>query len=78
LIFAAVNTANARHAPHTHSRGWISAAGAIACMVALAALIWQTAMTGPDKLWILAAMLALAVLIEGAYRLIKRDIRLHE
>jgi L-asparagine transporter-like permease len=78
LIFAAVNTANARHAPHTHSRGWISAAGAIACMVALAALIWQMAMTGPDKLWILAAMLALAVLIEGAYRLIKREVRLHE
>jgi amino acid transporter len=77
LIFAAVNTANARHAPHTHSRGWISAAGAVACLAALAALIWQTVMTGSAKLWVLAAMLALAVLIEGAYRLTKREINLH-
>jgi amino acid transporter len=78
LIFAAVNAANARHAPHTHSRRWISAAGALACLLALGALVWQTAMTGPSKLWVLAAMLALAVLIEGTFRLAKREIRLHE
>lgn len=78
LIFAAVNSANARHAPHTHSRGWISAAGALACLLAFGALVWQTAMTEPAKLWVLAAMLALAVLIEGAFRLAKREIRLHE
>ncbi|BBF63835.1 APC family permease [Acidithiobacillus ferridurans] len=78
LIFAAVNSANARHAPHTHSRGWISAAGALACLLALGALVWQTATTGPAKLWVLAAMLALALLIEGAFRLAKREIRLHE
>ena len=65
LIFAAVNTANARHAAHTtKSRGWISAAGAVACLAALGALIWQTARTG-RKLWVLAAMLALAVLDRG-------------
>ena len=78
LIFAAVNTANARHAPQTHSRSWISATGAVACLAALAALIWQTARTGPMKLWVLAAMITLAVTIEGLYRLAKREIRLHE
>jgi len=78
LIFAAVNTANARHAPRTHSRCWISATGAVACLAALAALIWQTAHTGPMKLWVLAAMITLAVTIEGLYRLAKREIRLHE
>jgi uncharacterized membrane protein YfbV (UPF0208 family) len=72
-----VNAANARHAPHTLSRGWISIAGACACLIAMAALIWQTAMTEPAKLWVLAAMIALAVLIEGSYRLTKREIRLH-
>lgn len=78
LIFAAVNTANARHAPHTKSRGWISAAGAVACLAALGALIWQTARTGPMKLWVLGAMVASAVIIEGMYRLTNREIHLHE
>ena len=78
LIFAAVNTANALHAPRTNSWRWVSAAGAVACLAALAALIWQTAMTAPAQLWVLAAMVALAVLIEGSYRLAEREIRLHE
>jgi amino acid transporter len=78
LIFAAVNSANARYAPRTHSQGWISSAGALACLLALSALVWQTAMTGPGKLWVLATMVALAALIEGAFRLAKREIRLHE
>jgi len=78
LIFAAVNTANARHAPHTKSLAWISAAGAVACLAALVALIWQTARSGPMKLWVLAAMIALAVTIEGMYRLTKREIHLNE
>ncbi len=78
LIFAAVNTANAVHAPQTNSRGWISAAGAVACLAALGALVWQTARTAPSKLWVLAALVAMAVMIEGSYRLAKREIRLHE
>ncbi|MFZ1202369.1 MAG: APC family permease [Desulfobacterales bacterium] len=78
LIFAAVNIANIRKAPHTNSRGWISAAGAVACLVALGALIWQTAQTSPAKLWVLAAMIALAVVIEGSYRLAKRKVSLRE
>ena len=78
LIFAAVNTANARHAPHTNSHAWVSAIGAVACLTALAALIWQTTRTTPANLWILAALVALAVIIEGGYRLTKREIRLHD
>lgn len=78
VIFAAVNTANVRHAAQTQSRGWISAAGAVACLAALSALVWQTARTGPMKLWVLAAMIMLAVAIEGLYRLAKRELRLRE
>ena len=72
LIFAAVNVANAHHASHTNSHGWISAIGAAACLAALAALVWQTAQTAPMKLWVLAVMLGLAAVIEGGYRLAKR------
>jgi amino acid transporter len=78
LIFAAVNTANIFQASQTRSRGWISAAGAAACLAALGALVWQTARTGPSKLWVLAALVALAVMIEGGYRIARREIRLHE
>jgi amino acid transporter len=75
LIFAAVNAANALHASHDGTRVWISVVGAVACLVALAALIWQTTTTSPAKLWILAAMLALALAIEGAFQLAKRGLR---
>ncbi len=78
LIFAAVNAANARRAAHTNSHVWISAAGAVACLAALGALLWQTATTAPAKLSVLAAMVALAVIIEGGYRLTRRELRLHE
>jgi len=78
LIFAAVNTANALSASRTDSRGWISMAGAGACVGALGALVWQTARTAPSKLWVLAALVGLAVIIEGGFRLVKREIRLRE
>jgi amino acid transporter len=76
LIFAAVNAANLLHAHLTNSSRFISAAGAVACIAALGALVWQTAVTGPEKLWVLVAMVALAVAIEGGYRLAKRELRL--
>lgn len=76
LIFAAVNVANALHATKTNSRAYISAAGAVACLAALSALIWQTATTAPEKLWILAAMIALAMAIEGSYRMASRELRI--
>jgi amino acid transporter len=78
LIFAAVNAANARHAHRTRSRVWISVSGAVACLLALGALIWQTIMTAPAQLWVLAAMVASAMAIEGGYRLAKRELRLPE
>ncbi len=78
LIFAAVNAANARHAPQTNSRGWISVVGSVACLVALGALIWQTASTDPARLWVLVALVALAVAIEGGYRVTKRELRLRD
>ncbi|NQU42999.1 APC family permease [bacterium] len=78
LIFASVNAANARHASHTNSRAWISVGGAGACVAAFGALVWQTARTEPARLWVLAVMVALAVLVEGGYRLAKREIRLHD
>lgn len=78
LIFAAVNAANALLASHTGSQRWISATGAVACLAALGALVWQTAETTPSKLWVLAALVALAVTIKGGFRLAKREIRLLE
>jgi len=73
------NTANdVRDVAKTLPRAYYMAAGALACLVVFGALVWQTATTAPAKLWVLAAMLALAVLIEGAFRLAKREIRLHE
>jgi len=77
LIFAAVNAANVRKAGETGSRAWISAIGGLACLVALGALIWQTARDAPGNLWVLAVLVGLAVAIEGAYRLGEREIRLH-
>jgi len=44
----------------------------------LGALVWQTTRTERSKLWVLAAMVMLAGLIEGSCRLAKREIRLHE
>lgn len=78
LIFLAVNLANARRANHTKSHSWISFVGAAACFAALIALIWQTLTTSPTKLWVLAAMIALALAIEGCYRLAHREIHLHD
>jgi amino acid transporter len=72
LIFAAVNVANALNAAQTKSRSGISAIGAAACLAALAALIWQTSQTAPMKLWVLAVMVALAMVIESGYRLVRR------
>jgi len=68
LIFAGVNAANVRLRKHTKSRGWISAVGAVACMVALGALVWQRATAAPRELWVLAVMVALSVAVECSWR----------
>lgn len=77
LIFGAVNAANAFNARETGSHRWISIAGVLACAGAVAALLWQTLNSSPGKVWVLLAMVGLAVSIEGGYRLLmKRKIRL--
>lgn len=68
LIFAAVNAAHARLAGDTGGRRWVSVAGLVACLVALGALVWQTATTHPAQLWVLAALVGLAFGVEAAYR----------
>ena len=75
LIFAAVNTANALKAAQTNSTAWVSAAGAVTCILALCALVWQTAATAPAKLLILVAILLLAAGIEGGYQLVRKKRR---
>jgi amino acid transporter len=71
LIFAFVNGANAILAKETNSRRWIPVAGAILCFGALGCLLFQTAKDDPARLWVLLAMIGLALLVEGGYRVIK-------
>jgi len=76
VIFTAVNVANALRASQARSHAWLSVIGAVTCLASLAALIWQTSVTAPGKLWILVAMLMLAVVVEGGYRLASRELRI--
>jgi amino acid transporter len=68
LVFAAVNAANVRLAARTASRRWVSGAGAAACLLALLALLWRTVTTNAGDLWVLGALVGLALGIEMAYR----------
>ncbi len=72
LIFAAVNGANAVLADKTGSRTWIPVLGVVLCLGALGSLIWETAKKNPSHLWILVAMLLLALVVETMYRSIKK------
>jgi len=69
LIFAAVNGANAKLASQTGSRRWLSLLGMGLCLGALGCLLWQTLITSPARLWVLAAMLGLSFVIEAGFRL---------
>ncbi len=71
MIFAAVNAANAWHAVETGSHRWISITGMLACVGALAALLWHTLKVAPRQIWILVGMASLAVAIESIYRVFK-------
>jgi amino acid transporter len=68
LIFAGVNAANVRLADRTGARPWLAGLGALACLAALGALLWQTATTRPSRLWVLAGLVGGSVLVEVAYR----------
>jgi hypothetical protein len=74
LIFTAVNIANVRLAGRTGSLRWLSALGALACLLALVALLWQTEMQAPLKLLILAGALGISVGIESLYRLLRKQV----
>jgi amino acid transporter len=69
LIFATVNGANARLASDTHSSRWLSLAGVALCLAALAALLWQAALTAPAHIWTLVVIVTVAFAIEFVYRL---------
>jgi hypothetical protein len=68
IIFAFINVANIRLYRKTNSQIWISAIGAIACLTAFGALLWQIAESTPSMLWLLGAMLVTAFAIEAIYR----------
>jgi amino acid transporter len=68
LIFAGVNLANLILRKTTGAHWWLAGLGVLACLGALAALVWQRATTAPAELGVLALMVGLAVLIEVLYR----------
>jgi amino acid transporter len=68
LIFAAVNGAALKLAPHTGGTRWLPALGVAACLGALAVLLVETGHKAPGNLVVLPAMVGLAVAIEAAYR----------
>jgi amino acid transporter len=69
IIFAVVNAANVKLSTDTHSKRWLSVAGAVLCLAALASLLWQTASTSPRQLLVLLAMIGAAIAIETAFRI---------
>jgi amino acid transporter len=73
LIFSTVNVANVILRKQTGSLGWISGFGALACLVALFALLWQVEMQAPLKILVLVVILGMAVGIESLYRLLRRQ-----
>jgi amino acid transporter len=68
LIFAGVNAANLILRKTTGARWWLAGLGTLACLGAISALVWHRATNAPTELWVLGAMVALAVLIEVLYR----------
>jgi amino acid transporter len=67
LIFAAVNLAVLRFRTPLASK-LLAVAGAVACLVALAAMTAYAATAMPDNLWVLSALLLGAVVVEGLVR----------
>jgi len=77
IIFGAVNVANVRLRRRTRAAAALPVAGAILCLFALGALVWEAARLDPYMLLVLGGLLGAALGIEGAYRWGKgRTIRL--
>jgi amino acid transporter len=70
LVFAAVNVANVRLARQTKSHWPISAAGAVLCVGASAALVVQTSQSHPARLLSLVGIAGGSFVIEASYRAI--------
>jgi amino acid transporter len=68
IIFAAVNLCNLRLHRVTASNVYLCGMGFLVCMGALIALLWQTTLSSPHEIWILAIMIFSALTIETIYR----------
>jgi amino acid transporter len=68
IIFAAVNLCNLRLHRVTASNVYLCGLGVVVCMGALIALVWQTTLSSPYEIWILAIMISSALIIEMIYR----------
>jgi amino acid transporter len=71
IIFAAVNASNVVLAKETGSSRLLSIVGLVACLGSCAALVYQVVLSDPKKLWILAILFGLSLLIELIYGLFK-------
>ncbi len=68
LIFMAVNLAGVTSSRRVRCNPWVSGAGALACLAALVALLWQRATVAPAELLVLPVMVGVSFAIEYGYR----------
>jgi len=69
MVFAAVNVAALKLRKRIGARAFLPLLGAILCVGALAALIWQRVSTAPEDIWIFISMVGLSLVVETLYRL---------
>jgi amino acid transporter len=69
-VFAVVNVANARLAVRTHSRRWVSVVGAVACVIALGALVLDLLGRAghAQEVVVIAALLVVPFVYQAAYQ----------
>jgi hypothetical protein len=67
IIFAAVNAANVKLAAETGGNRFISSLGFLACVGALAALMYHTAADNAHALWVVLGMVVVSFLFELVY-----------
>jgi len=72
IIFAVVNWANVRLAEQTKSSRLLSGLGVAACLGALTALLFHTALQNAHDLWVVVVMIAVSFLLEMLYRVFTR------
>ncbi len=68
IVFMAVNMANIQLRKKTKSYLWLPMLGTLVCFLALVALIWQIALTTPDRIWVLVFLIGASFFIELFYR----------